>query len=107
RCAVAEDGAHAGRLEEFSCEALAARAAEDAAGGEIDEIAVAARAVTGEGFAQLLSAHPPEHRRHRRRTAVKGEVVDRRVEELLLAPHHAARAAEVIRDTFARLDEAV
>src|SRR5204863_690108 len=93
RRAITDHGAHAGRLQELLGEALAPHAAEHAAGGEIHEVAIAARAVAGERLAELLAGDAAQYRRDRRRPAVEGEVIDRRIEELLLAPHHATGPA--------------
>src|SRR5205823_12877322 len=71
RRAVADDRAHAGRLQELTREGCAALAAEHAAGGEVHEIAIAAAAVASEGFAELLAGDPAEHRRHRGRASVE------------------------------------
>src|SRR6476661_9737082 len=103
RRAVADDGSHPARFEELPREALAAHAAEYAAGTEVDEVAVAAGAVAGKRLAKLLAGHAAEHRRHGGRPAVESEVVDRRIEELLLPPHHAARPAQVMGDAFVRI----
>src|SRR5436190_18722727 len=107
RRAIADDGSHPARLEELPREALAAHAAEHAAGTEVHQVAIAARAVAGEGLAKLLAGDAAEHGRYRRGSAMEREVVDRRVEKLLLPPHHAARAAQVVCDAFMRIDEAV
>src|SRR5213075_3260850 len=96
-----------GCLEELAGEALAGDAAKHAAGTEVDEVAVAVRAIAGEGLAELLAGDAAEDGRHRRWPAVEGEVIERGVEQLLLPPHHAAGPGEVVGDALRRFDETV
>src|SRR5689334_2633098 len=107
RRAIADDGSHPACFEELPREALAAHAAEYAAGAKVHEVAIAAGAVASEGLAELLAGDAAEHGRYLRGAAVEREVVDRRIEELLLPPHHAARPAQVMGDAFVRVDEAM
>src|SRR5262249_54772233 len=97
----------AGLAHEPACKRDAARATEDIAGAEIHQVAIAVVAVAGESGDQVLGADALYHRAHRPRTAMEGEVIDRRIEELLLAPHQAARAAQIVGEPRARIDKAV
>src|SRR5690242_9824375 len=102
---IAEDRLHTGALHELARERDAALAAKYVAGGEVNEVAIAALAVSGESGDEVLGADALRDRAHGGRAAVEGEVIDRRVEELLLAPHQAARTSQVVREAGARVDE--
>src|SRR5207302_1468463 len=107
RRGVAEHRLHARAPHELARKPEPARAAKHIAGAEVNQVAIAAFTVPGECLDQRIGADALGHRAHRTRAAMKGEVVDRRIEELLLPPHQAAGAAQIVGEPGARIDEAV
>ena len=80
--------------------------AQHVAAGEVHQIPVA-RAVVFERRAQALGVDAPKKRAHAARPAVEREVIDRRVEELFVAPHQTVGPLRVVGEPGFGLDEAV